>query len=357
VPFLAELDGETVVPEQVGDGERATCHDCGDTVKPRSSYYREGDTFVARHFWHPSGQPEGCEAGGESAQHERMKSVAASKARDRWPDADVSLEESVGDRRADVLVSFEDTHHRLGDGLAIEVQYRNKGKDLEATESDFHDRRISVLWVREQQYDGKDVHLDRGEWSVWWVAEVPRVSEWTDRHDIVKWLEYIKNRNVSVKIPAKFPSELYLKQFEGVRIKSSERVEIEIRANEGHAIFLKHYDLYDNPKKILIKRPKWHRFRSFSNSLINEGSNERGWNVRVKKSMNSDTDISVLSAPSGDVCIKISKQVTDPNRVVGGDGKTEITVPVREPYKLAGLMEYFGNIQEIDPNSVVGAPV
>jgi len=59
-----------------------------------------------------------------------MKSIAASKAKTRWPDASVQLEQSVGERRADVLVVFDEFDHRYGNGIAIEAQHKHEDKDI-----------------------------------------------------------------------------------------------------------------------------------------------------------------------------------------------------------------------------------
>lgn len=61
-----------------------------------------------------------------------MKSMAASKAKVIFADATGLLEDSVNNRRADVLVKFNQPHPRFGTGLAIEVQHEHRLKDIEA---------------------------------------------------------------------------------------------------------------------------------------------------------------------------------------------------------------------------------
>jgi len=204
MPFIASLDGERVFPEQI-DNEDAEleCIDCGAVVRIRQSHQRE-NSFVARHFWHPNGTPDGCEGvGGESWKHERMKSIAASKAKKRWEDATVQLEQQVGEHWADVLVEFEEFHPRYGNGIAIEAQYKHTDKDFEAAEEDYLENRYSVLWLREAQYTGKDVALDDGEWLIWWATAVPDSNQWSGYHGIVHWLK--QEQRPPVELEVSFP--------------------------------------------------------------------------------------------------------------------------------------------------------
>jgi hypothetical protein len=176
MPFIGLLESLPVVPTDVGDKQRVVCPDCGGEMG-----VRDGDVKI-RHFWHFNGRSEGC---GESDEHKRMKAIAASKAHDEWPESEiaVSLEEGVGKRRADVLVEFPDGHPRFGEALAIEVQYRNKGKDRDAWERDAHTRGVSVLWLEQEQFDEKDVALWEGDISPAWPSKTPSSEEWGGTHD------------------------------------------------------------------------------------------------------------------------------------------------------------------------------
>lgn len=201
MPFKALYGGEPVYPEKIDDADiELDCFDCDEVVKIRESHKR-GGSFVARHFWHPNGTPDGCDAvGGESWKHQRMKSIAASKAKTRWPDASVQLEKPVEERRADVLVDFDEFHYRHGNGIAIEAQHKHEDKDIQGTEANFQRNRYSVLWLREDQYHGKDVDLDAGDWSVWWANAVPESEEWSGYHGIVHWLKQEQRPQVELDI-------------------------------------------------------------------------------------------------------------------------------------------------------------
>lgn len=204
MPFVAEASsGDHVAPPQVGDDFRGTCPSCNGELGVRRSHERVGH-FVARHFWHPAGR-NGCSPG-ESTKHRRMKSVAASKAAARWPDADVDYEDVVEDRRADVLVRFDDPG-RLGRGVAIEVQHRNEGKDVEATTNDFLDAGYSVLWLHDEHFDGKDVDLDAGDWRVWWAEQVPPPEDWTGFCGVIHWLRQTGYGSAPVEVKFNFNSD------------------------------------------------------------------------------------------------------------------------------------------------------
>lgn len=208
MPFKALQDGDSVYPEQIETADaEVNCFDCDESVAIREAHKRDG-SFVARHFWHPSGTPDGCEAVvGESWKHQRMKSIAASKAKSRWPDATVQLEQQVANRRADVLVVFTKFHQRYGNGIAIEAQYKHEDKEFEAVEADFQSNRYSILWLHEEQYHGKDVDLDAGDWAIWWANAVPDKAQWSGYHGIVRWLRQEQQPTVEREIP--LPSEFY----------------------------------------------------------------------------------------------------------------------------------------------------
>lgn len=204
MPFVAEQQGEVVTPELASVDSDYSCPSCDGVLRVRRSHRRGEDTFVARHFWHPG---NGADCAGESDEHVRMKSVAMSKARECWPEASVRWEGTVGDRRADVLVSFDELEERLGMGVAIECQYRNESKDVEATEGDFIEAGFSVLWLDEDHFNGMDVDLDAGRWVLWWPRQVPDREVWSGFEGVVRWLRQVNYASVEMEIP-EFPEAL-----------------------------------------------------------------------------------------------------------------------------------------------------
>ena len=208
MPFIACIDGELCTSFEAEETDSAECPRCGNRLAIRESHYRKG-AFVARHFWHPTTPPEGCSGGssGESAEHRRMKSIAASKAKVVFADATVLLEYPINDRRADVLVTFDQPHPRFGSGLAIEVQHEHHSKDIKAVQRDFHEAGHSVLWLDTEQFDGHDVDLDAGTLAAWWATQIPAPDEWTGYHGVVHWLRQPLSPRVEISVP--FPDELF----------------------------------------------------------------------------------------------------------------------------------------------------
>ena len=68
MPFIAEADGETVIPESVPDGSDVMCRACDGVMRPRGPF-ADG---TARHFCHLPGTD--C-SGGESDIH-RLLGIA-----------------------------------------------------------------------------------------------------------------------------------------------------------------------------------------------------------------------------------------------------------------------------------------
>lgn len=166
MPFFGTLDGETVIPEGVKNGTDVLCPECGEQMHP----WGPSVDGRARHFQHYSDK-ECATAGGESATHRKLKSIAVSKLRTIFDDHAAVCEPEVtldapksdaADRRADALVRFDERDTQLGNGLIIEVQYKNKGKDKRATERDYLAQDYSVVWVTPDDYkDNELTHTER----------------------------------------------------------------------------------------------------------------------------------------------------------------------------------------------------
>lgn len=161
MPFVAKMAGDIVLPEEVEDDARATCLDCGGVLRIRQSHERSG-TFVARHFYHPNGGG-GC-SGGESPVHRRMKSIALSKVKQVFPCEEVGLEEKIGDKIADLYATFEDPVGKFGDGIVVEVQHKNEGKDIEQTNLNYLRNGYSVCWISTEALRGQDIDFSDTDW-------------------------------------------------------------------------------------------------------------------------------------------------------------------------------------------------
>lgn len=206
MPFIALIGETRVLPHQASPGTSLTCPACGDAMSLVTAHRRAG-AFVARHFRHQV--DDTC--GGESDSHLRMKLIAFSKLADTYPNAEVTLEASVGTRRADVLVQFPEARFPLGHGIAVEVQHRNNSKDLLATDQDYYDAGYSVLWLSKQHYSGYDVSIDRIQ-SVWPEA-LPRLRG----YDGLSWpIESIESQPAVERVIS-FPLELLDAHVESLR--------------------------------------------------------------------------------------------------------------------------------------------
>lgn len=159
MPFIGELNGEIVIPEDVDDGVRVQCPECNEEMTPRGT--NDGDW--TRHFRHVGSTGGECGSGGESKQHQKMKSTAYAALRQEFPDhsrcdlevsLDVTETATLPHRRvADVLLKFGSPNVFYGSGIVVEIQYRNHGKDLFATTHDYLSLGYSVYWANASDFD------------------------------------------------------------------------------------------------------------------------------------------------------------------------------------------------------------
>lgn len=192
MPFIASKGGRKVIPEGVEDGEAVTCLDCEETMYPRGPSI-DGR---ARHFFHPasSGREGGCGGGGgESDTHRKLKSLAASALRTEFEDEakqygverrlKAPATDEINHRDADAYVEFESRDEQLGRGLIAEVQYRNKGKDIDATTQDYIAQGWSVCWLDVDDFASDRCLLDTNEFrqratEAVWPEYIPSRFEW-----------------------------------------------------------------------------------------------------------------------------------------------------------------------------------
>lgn len=125
------------------------------------------------------------DCGGESPTHEKMKSIAADHLRKKLEKlgvlSDLHIDtRQIGDKTPDVLAELTPAQERFGEGIAIECQYRNKGKDYEETQNEYLDHGISTLWLEEDAFDldNLTVNFSLGEWVHVWPNAVPHRFKW-----------------------------------------------------------------------------------------------------------------------------------------------------------------------------------
>lgn len=146
-----------------------------------------------------------------------MKSIAYARLDRDFPDATVELESGFKGHIADVLVTFDEPRAPYGHGIAIEAQYRNKGKDIEGVTEHYLVRGYSVGWLHEDDFTAYNVDLS-GILTVWPYA-IPIRSGLEGYPDIVRWLWQDKSPVVELEVP--IPGEYWI-QFD----KSNKRVVI-----------------------------------------------------------------------------------------------------------------------------------
>jgi len=167
MPFLAEHNDELVIPEGVDDGIDLACPECGERMRARGPF-KDG---TARHFYHLTSTD--C-AGGESDKHRKWKSLAVSGLRQHFDTTtsqcrpEVALDTSqtltaTDSRRADALLSFSESNPFFGEGIIVEVQWQNKGKDVRATTHDYLALGYSVYWAGPDDFADDRFLVDRME--------------------------------------------------------------------------------------------------------------------------------------------------------------------------------------------------
>lgn len=215
MPFLGTLDGTRVIPPQVDHGTTVQCPACDQPMAVVKSYERV-DAFVSRHFRHHERKLRSVESSktgqvtfgdleasgkcpGESDEHAKMKSIAYARLQHDFPDATVELESGVGDRIADVLVTFDQPRAPYGRGIAVEAQYRNHGKDIDGVTDHYLDRGFSVVWPDEDDFSEYDVDLS--EIVTVWPCALPTRTGAEGYPDAIRWLWQEQSPPVPMEIP------------------------------------------------------------------------------------------------------------------------------------------------------------
>lgn len=168
--YTALHDGDEKGAFEVPHRTDAYCLECGERMR----VWREGADGTARHFKHVSNMSGGGESGsltncsgGESDQHQTWKNFAAERASEVFENSEeVTVEKRVAaphtdkkHRDADAAVMFEQRDEQLGLGLAIEVQHKNRAKDIAATTKDYIKQDIAVAWLDKDDFWQKGCRL------------------------------------------------------------------------------------------------------------------------------------------------------------------------------------------------------
>jgi len=211
MPYKAIHNGETKPPQLVPESTTVRCTGCERPMHVVKSHERQTRSFVSRHFRHNREDGHGGGGGGggggscgESDEHIRLKSIAASKLKHIFEDncwkceLEYSIDRTISDaerRQADALLLFDDPDDQLGQGVAIEVQYKNESKDTRAVERDYLENNISTVWVTPDDFGEHDMRLneadirDRARRTVWPNHVPDRRTWWIPEHspDHLRW--------------------------------------------------------------------------------------------------------------------------------------------------------------------------
>ena len=208
MPYKGLHNGDAKPPQSVPEKTTVECPECGDAMHVVKSHERETGAFVSRHFRHNRDDGHGGGGGGrscgESDEHIKLKSIAASKLEHIFEDNcwKYELEYTFGNtatdadhRQADALLLFDDPDEQLGQGVAVEVQYKNDSKDKHAVEKDYIENNISTVWVTPEDFGDHDMRLneadirDRARRAVWPEHAPDRRTWWTPEHspDHLRW--------------------------------------------------------------------------------------------------------------------------------------------------------------------------
>jgi len=149
----------------------------------------------------------------------RLRNIFGDRAEECRPEKKLeSAPDSESDfRKADAYLKFEDWHHQLGKGIIAEVQYRNKGKDIEATTDDYVSQDYSVVWLYEEDFESDRCLLDEEDFlkraaEAVWPDRAPHTSIWKDlktdfRNIQSRWTQAWKDGLSVSGAPATLPPE------------------------------------------------------------------------------------------------------------------------------------------------------
>jgi hypothetical protein len=198
MPYEGICNGETKGPRQVHEDATVHCPECEREMHVVKSFERTDGAFVSRHYRHNRRDGVGGSGGGgpscgESDTHIKYKSIAASQlenifAENCWKcEMEYRVHDTVSDadhRDADALLLFDERDEQLGQGIAAEVQYKNKTKDKRAVERDYIENDIATLWLEPDDFGDHRMRLSetdirhRARETVW-PTHVPPRSKWS----------------------------------------------------------------------------------------------------------------------------------------------------------------------------------
>lgn len=204
MPFLGETEsGNIVLPHQVDDGV-VFCPSCNGEMTVRESYWNQGK-HISRHFSHKQKRTD-CTA--ESPTHQKMKAIAGSTLDDLFGFGEVLIEEQISKSHiADLVVEFDKSFIPLGKGIIVEVQHKNKGKELKEVTEAYLQEGYSVIWMWPSDFDFEDkaYSIPNDRIIPCWPNVMPELQchqSYPKTHPSIRNPE---SEEVAGKVPATFP--------------------------------------------------------------------------------------------------------------------------------------------------------
>jgi len=267
MPMIAlDDDGNVSWPDEVkADTFEGICPECSGRLTIRKGHYNNG-SWTVRHFWHSArigtrseskSASETCSgvSVAESNEHKMMKYVASRNLKQTFSnDGTVKREVEIADtgRIADVVCEFDKKIPRIGNGLIVECQYKNKTKPKLAVTLSYLNAGYSVCWVNERHFSSDWRSVNPPEPTTPWPRMVPRQEKWSGYQPGWQHIRNLKNKRppYDVKLPAEYQQTIEPKLKNSWKRGSGEytiTVEVELTSNNA-----------DRPCEICGDRADWY---------------------------------------------------------------------------------------------------
>jgi hypothetical protein len=202
MPYVGERNGQLVSPLDVREDETVSCPECGGALGVRTGHFNRGK-LIARHFFHQNGS----DCPGESDIHRRMKTIACLKLQQVFPFANIDDEVQIGDRIADTIAIFPESIKPFGDGLVVEVQHKNKGKNIGRVSQEYLDHGFSVFWAYQSDFEKHEMEFAPHRARTVWPDALPDRTGLDGYPDVIEDLwtgEFTSPSHREVPIPGEF---------------------------------------------------------------------------------------------------------------------------------------------------------
>lgn len=149
MPFVGLKNDNIVTSDKIGvdftKSDVIKCPKCKSEMNYRKPAKNEhGIKIRSGHFYHIN--KDVCSYG-ESEVHQKMKVDAISKLKDKYTTySSITVEKKIGNHIADVVLEYN-TDKPNKKGIVVEVQHKNKNKNILETTKDFIAHGYGVYWV------------------------------------------------------------------------------------------------------------------------------------------------------------------------------------------------------------------